>query len=101
MMNNTGMTAWFKSFQGASAKWRRRSSAERLLLMEAFLLLGIARLTVLVLPFKWLAVSLGRHKHEADAQISFSDLNLARKWARPSAQPQTTPPGKASACPRL
>jgi Transglutaminase-like superfamily len=79
MMNNTGMTAWFKYFQDASAKWRRRSRAERLLLMEAFLLLGIARLTVLVLPFKWLAVSLGRHKHEADAQISFSDLNLARK----------------------
>ncbi len=78
MMDNTGMFAWFKSFQGAPAKWRRRSRSERLLLLEAFLLLGIARLAVLALPFKWLAVSLGRHMHEADGQITTSDLQLAR-----------------------
>lgn len=78
-MMNTGITAWFKSFQDAPAKWRRRSRGERLLLMEAFLLLGIGRLVVLALPFKWLAVSLGRYMKEADAQISLSDLNLARK----------------------
>jgi hypothetical protein len=79
MMNNSGVTAWFKSFLGAPAKWRRRSRTERLLLMEAFVLLGIARLAVLALPFKWLAISLGRHKNEADAQISAADLNIARK----------------------
>ena len=78
MMYNTGMMAWFKSFQDAPAKWRRRTRTERLLLLEAFLLLGVARLAVLVLPFKWLAVSLGRHMHEADARISAANLNLAR-----------------------
>ena len=79
MMNSTNVTAWFKSFQDAPAKWRRRTRVERFLLMEAFVLLGIARLAVLALPFKWLAVSLGRHMNEADAQIIASDLNLARK----------------------
>jgi hypothetical protein len=78
-MNDAG---WFKTFQDAPAKWRRRSRAERLLLVEAFLLLGIARLTVLALPFKWLAVSLGRHQRKADAQICASDLNIARKVGR-------------------
>ena len=73
------LTAWFKFFQDAPAKWRRRSRTERLLLMEAFVLLGIARLAVLVLPFKRLAVSLDRHQNETDMQISASDLNFARK----------------------
>ena len=72
------MTTWFKSFRDVLAKWRRRTRAERILLLEAFLLLGVARLAVLALPFKWLAVSLGRHMHEADARISASDLHLAR-----------------------
>lgn len=72
------MTAWFKSFRDAPAKWRRRSRAERLLLMEAFLLLGIARLVVLALPFKWLAVSLGRHMKESGPQASASNLRHAR-----------------------
>lgn len=77
-MMNTGMTAWFKFFQDAPAKWRRRTRAERLLLLEAFALLGIARLMVFALPFKWLAVSLGRHMNESDTQICASDLRRAR-----------------------
>ena len=78
-MNNTNNPAWFKSLRGAPAKWRRRTHAERLLLMEAFFLLGVARLAVLALPFKYLAVSLGRHMNEMDAPVSVPDLNLARK----------------------
>ncbi len=70
---------WMKSFLDAPAKWRRRTRQERLLLMEAFLLLGIARLAVLALPFKWLAASLGEHMQETDATIGAADLNLARK----------------------
>jgi len=73
------MMAWFKTFHGAPTKWHRRTCAERLLLLEAFALLGIARLAVLALPFKWLAVSLGRHMNEADVQLSVSNLNLARE----------------------
>lgn len=79
MMDNTDMRERFKSFQEAPSKWRRRSRAERVLLLEALMLLGIARLAVLALPFKWLAVSLGRHMNEANAQISASDLNIARR----------------------
>jgi hypothetical protein len=78
-MKNINMLTWFKSFQDASAKWRRRTHLERVLLMEAFVLLGVARLMVLALPFRWLAASLGKHRSEADAQISASDVTLARK----------------------
>jgi hypothetical protein len=82
MMKNEGMTAWFKSLRDAPGKWRRRTRTERLLLLEAFVLLGIARLAVLTLPFRWLALSLGRHMNESDMQISASDLRLARMVAQ-------------------
>ncbi len=72
------MTACFRFFRGLPAKWRRRTGAERASLVEAFLLLGVARFTVLVLPFRWLAVSLGRHMSETGAQADFSDLRRAR-----------------------
>jgi hypothetical protein len=72
------MTTWLKSFRDAPAKWRRRSRLERLLLLEAFALLGVARLTVLILPFKWLAFSLGRRMNESGTLISASDLQHAR-----------------------
>ena len=81
-MNTTSMLTRFKSFQDAPAKWRQRSRAERFLLMEAFLLLGVARLIVLTLPFKWLAVSLGRHMNESVTQPSISDLGHARMVAQ-------------------
>lgn len=76
------MNARLKSFQAVTAKWHRRTRGERWLLIEAFILLGIARLALLVLPFKRLAVSLGRHMHESDAQVSTADLNLARQVGR-------------------
>jgi hypothetical protein len=69
---------WLKSLKAAPAKWRRRSWTERALLMEAFALLGIARLSILVLPFKWLAFTLGLHMKETGAQINPSDLDSAR-----------------------
>jgi hypothetical protein len=72
------MMKWFKSFQDAHAKWRRRTGVERVLLMEAFVLLCAARLTVLILPFRWLAVSLGRHMKEAGTELNPSDLCSAR-----------------------
>ncbi len=72
------MKTWLKSLRNTRAKWRRRTRAERLVLLEAFALLGIARLVVLVLPFKWLAVSLGRHMKETGTEINSSDLCSAR-----------------------
>ena len=78
MTNNTGMTTWLKSLCDAPTKWHRRSGAERVLLIEAFALLCLARLAVLVLPFRWLAVSLGKHMSESGMQISASDLRQAR-----------------------
>jgi hypothetical protein len=77
-MANDTMTAWLKYFRDVPAKWRRRTRTERLILLEAFVLLAVARLMVLVLPFKWLAVSLGRHMNESGMQISASDLHHAR-----------------------
>ena len=53
-------SSWLKSLKDAPAKWRRRNRTERMLLLEAFLLLGVARLGVLILPFRLLAKSLGQ-----------------------------------------
>jgi len=72
------MIAWFKSLRNISGKWRRRNRTERILLLEAFLLLGTARLAVLLLPFRWLAKSLGNHMKETDTLIQPDDLKLAR-----------------------
>jgi len=61
-----------------AAKWRRRTRAERLLLIEAFFLLGLARLAVLLLPFRWLAASLGEHMKETGQTLSPDALKTAR-----------------------
>ncbi len=71
--------SWLNSLYTVPAKWRRRTRVERSLLLEAFVLLGIARLAVLALPFKWLAGSLGRHMNEAADPVSASELALARQ----------------------
>ncbi len=69
--------------QGGWAKWRRRSPLERRLLLESFPLLGIARLAVLLLPFRWIAPSLGRHMEEIQNEVDFDRLERARLvgWA--------------------
>ncbi|MCX5784510.1 MAG: lasso peptide biosynthesis B2 protein [Elusimicrobia bacterium] len=81
-MNTDIRMSWFNYFYAVPAKWRRRTRVERLLLLEAFVLLGIARLTVLALPFKWLSGSLGRHMNEAADLVSASELELARQVGR-------------------
>ena len=58
------------SLRDIFAKWGRRSRTERVLLLEAFMLLAAARLFVLALPFRWLARSLGRHMQEDQAPVS-------------------------------
>ena len=77
-MKNAGIAALVKTLKDWSAKWRRRTRTERLLLIEAFLLLGLARLAVLVLPFRWLAASLGEHMKETDRTLSPNALKTAR-----------------------
>ncbi len=76
--DNAAVTAWLKSLQDAPAKWRRRTRVERLLLLEAFVLLGFARLMVLAIPFRWLAGSLGKRMGESGTQVGESDLQHAR-----------------------
>jgi len=77
-MAHTTILSRLKSFHEVSAKWRRRNRIERLLLLEAFVMLGIVRLLVLTIPFKWLALSLGKHLQESGTQVSASDLDYAR-----------------------
>ncbi|HEX9079146.1 MAG TPA: lasso peptide biosynthesis B2 protein [Desulfuromonadaceae bacterium] len=72
------MAKWLKSLRDAPAKWRRRSRVERQLLLEAFALLGVARLLVLTIPFRWLTGSLGKRMNESGTQIAESDMDLAR-----------------------
>jgi hypothetical protein len=70
-------TTWLKSLRDVPSKWRRRTRAERALLIEALVLLGVARLAVLALPFRWLALSLGKRMKETGVQVDPSDLNCA------------------------
>ncbi len=72
------LAALIKSFKNTVAKWRRRTRTERMLLLEAFLFLGLARLGVLILPFRWLAKSLGQHRREDQTDLQPEDLKLAR-----------------------
>jgi hypothetical protein len=69
---------WVTSLKSIFVKWHRRNKIERILLLEAFVLLGLARLGVLMLPFWWLAKSLGRHMKEADTPLPPAQLHLAR-----------------------
>lgn len=69
---------WWPSLYGSIAKWCRRNQAERLLLLEAFLLLGLARLCIMILPFRWLAKSLGQHMKETDVLLKPGQLPFAR-----------------------
>lgn len=78
MAKNSGLKGWLKSLRQAPAKWRRRTRVERALLLEAFVFLGVARLLILLLPFRWLAVTLGEHMKETGAEIDPIVLPLAR-----------------------
>jgi hypothetical protein len=82
-MKKTDKSSWLKFSKAAPAKWWRRSRTERMLLLEAFVLLGAARLGVLILPFRWLAKSLGQHMTETDAAVGTVNLQIARMigWA--------------------
>lgn len=77
----TGPTArptWPGLLRDVPAKWRKRSRIERLLLLEAFALLGVARLLVVSTPFRWLAASLGERMKESSPEVTPDDLHLAR-----------------------
>lgn len=68
---------WSLDGSAAWGKWRRRSRVERLLLVEAFLLLGVAWLLVQTVPFRWLTATLGKTMHESATTLSATDLELA------------------------
>jgi hypothetical protein len=71
------MKQWLISLKQSPAKWHRRSGTERLLLLEAFVLLGIARFFVLAIPFRWLAVTLGQHMKESAEEVAPRELRIA------------------------
>jgi hypothetical protein len=74
------------------SKWNNRAENERKLLVEAFLLLAVARLAILILPFRWLAVTLGKRLAESDSTISQEDVQNACMIGRAvSAAARNTP----------
>ena len=77
-MRDEDRISGFAFFRDIRAKWRRRSWAERRLLLEAFTLLAVARLLVLTVPFKWLASSIGKHMSESGENVDPSELQRAR-----------------------
>ena len=58
------MRALLQSSKRRLRRLLRLSWAERLLAIEASLWLGLARLAILALPFRWIAPRLGRHVAE-------------------------------------
>lgn len=77
-MKNKTITTWCHYIYSAPAKWRRRTRIERFLLIEAFLLLGLARFLVLTFPFRWLARTIGTHMSESGQDINVIDFRSAR-----------------------
>lgn len=82
-MNEPVKASWWKSLRCVPAKWRRRNRTERMLILEAILLLGLARMGVLIMPFRWLAKSLGQHMQKDQTPLLPADLKFARMigWA--------------------
>lgn len=64
-------------------KFARCGWRDQVLLVEALAWLGVARLLLLLLPFRWLAPSLGQAMTESPSAISPSERALALKvsWA--------------------
>lgn len=54
---------------GRLHKFLALAPADRFCLLEAILWLGLARLAILVLPFRWLAPHLGRHMAQSPAAV--------------------------------
>lgn len=78
MIKLTG-PSWWKFLNEAVAKWRRRNREERKLIFEALALLGLARMGVLFLPFRFLARSIGnRIRQEAQTLPPPADLKSAQ-----------------------
>ena len=68
-------------------QWRRKLSQyswpDRFLLLEAVFMLGLARLAVLTLPFRWVMRTSGNHLVESPYDIPTADMETAERvaWA--------------------
>ena len=67
-----------KTLSTAPSKWRRRTKEERRMLVEAFVFLGMARLGVLILPFRFLSRTMGEHMKESPRKTDAQALRIAR-----------------------
>lgn len=65
-------------FRELPCKWLKRSRSERTLLLEAVLLLAIARMAVIIIPFRRLAPSLGDQTISAGEVIRPGKLHIAQ-----------------------
>ena len=63
-------------------QWIRLPAYERWLVVEAALWMGLARLAISILPFRWLAPRLGRHMAESSRVASDTHLRRARQISR-------------------
>ena len=63
-------------------KFLRLSSFDRRLFMEVAIWLGIARLAVLVVPFRWIAPFLGRHMAESPQTTEAKEKEIAERISR-------------------
>jgi hypothetical protein len=65
------------------ARFARYSFREKRLLLEATVLLAVARVAILTVPFRWVAPSLGRRRGESPVEADASETKRAKEigWA--------------------
>ncbi|MEO8257340.1 MAG: lasso peptide biosynthesis B2 protein [Acidobacteriota bacterium] len=73
------MLAWFSRWRPRMQRIRRASWADRRLLTEAVLCLGLARFSVCVVPSRWLLHRLGRQRYETRPDEDIRSTDAARR----------------------
>ena len=82
--------------------WRRRPLAEKLWFVPALLLLGLSRVALLVVPFRWISARLGHNLRTAAVVPLAGKAETARALtsAMQSRRRPATHPGTPPALPR-
>ena len=64
------------------SKFLRKSLSDQVLFLEAVFWLGISRISILILPFRWIAPFLGRHMASSNDDLSLTNIKKAKSIAQ-------------------
>lgn len=72
------MKVGWRSLRTMWTKWRRCHRAKKKLLLEALFFLCLTRMAIVVLPFRWLAKSLGQYMRDNYDELLPNELSLTK-----------------------